>query len=71
MRAKEFLIGLRRRLRLELGGDDVEHRLEMRSDAEPLQYLVGMVGRAVGQDQLASGKSCDRRAIAGFGSSGE
>ncbi len=33
----------------------------MRADAEPRQYLVGMVGRAVGQDQLASGQFCDRQ----------
>ena len=32
------------------------------TDAEPLQHRVGMVGRAVGQDQLASGQFCDRRA---------
>src|SRR5437899_2981013 len=32
----------------------------MRGDAEPLQNLVGMVGRAVGQDQLASGELCGR-----------
>ena len=30
--------------------------------AEPLQHRAGMVGRAVGQDQLAPGKLCDRRA---------
>ena len=62
MRHKEFLIGLRRRLRFKFGGDDIEHRLEMRPDAEPLQNLVGMVGRAVGQDQFAPGKFGDRRA---------
>ena len=58
---EEFLIGLRRRLRFEFGGDDIEYRLEVRADAESLQYLVGMVGRAVGQDQLASGEFGNRR----------
>ena len=59
---EKFLIGLRRGLRLQLGGDDVEHRLEMRTDAEPLQHLGGVIGRAVGQDQLASRQFRDRRA---------
>ena len=58
--AQEFVVGLRRRLRLQFGGDDVEHRLEMLGYAEPLQHRAGMVGRAVGQDQLAAGKFCDR-----------
>ena len=61
MNAQEFVVGLRRRLRLQFGGDDVEHRLEMRSQTEPFQHRAGMVGRAIGQDQLAAGKSCDRR----------
>ena len=60
MDAQEFVVGLRRRLRLQFGGDDVEHRLEMLGDAEPRQHRAGMVGRAVGQDQLAAGKFCDR-----------
>ena len=59
---EEFPVGLRRRLWLEFGGDDVEHRLEMLADAEPLQHRTGMVGRAVGQDQLAPRQFCDRRA---------
>ena len=33
---EEAVIGLRQRLRLELGGDDVEHVLEMLVDLEPL-----------------------------------
>ena len=65
--AQELVVGLRRRLRLQFGGDDVEHRLEMLGDAEPLQHRAGMVGRAVGQDQLAAGKFCDRRAHRGVG----
>ncbi len=62
MKPEEFLIGLRCRLRFKLGGDDIEHRLEVGADAEPRQNLVGMVGRAVGQDQLAPGQFCDRQA---------
>ena len=54
-------IGLRRRFRLQLGGDDVEHGLEMMAEAEPLQHLAGMIGRAVGQDQLAARQPFDRR----------
>src|SRR5882724_972097 len=61
MRPQEFLISLRRGLGLQFGGDDVEHRLEMYIDAKPLQHLVGVIGRADGQNQLASGKPCDRR----------
>src|SRR3977135_1471555 len=37
----------------------------MRPAAESLQDLVGMVGRAVGQDQLASGEFCDGSAHRG------
>src|ERR1700694_4594719 len=53
-------MGPRPRLWPQPGGDDVEYPLEMRPNAEPLQDLVGMVGRAVGQDQLASGEFRDR-----------
>ena len=60
MDVQEFLVGLRRRLWLQFGGDDVEHRFEMLGYAEPLQHRAGMVGRAVGQNQLAPGKFCDR-----------
>ena len=67
MTIEEFLIGLRRRLRLQLGGDDVEHRLEMLPDAEPRQHRVDVIGRAVGQDQLAAGQLRDRCAHRGIG----
>src|SRR5947209_1752393 len=60
MQVEKLLIGLRRRFRLQLGGDDVEHRLEMRADAEMLQHLVGVIGRAVGEHQLAPRQLCDR-----------
>ena len=54
-------VGARRGLRLQFGGDDVEHRLEMVRETEPRQHLAGVVGRAVGQDQLAAGQGGDRR----------
>ena len=59
---QEFLVGLRRRLWLEFGGDDVEHVLEMLSEAEPRQHGVGMAARAVGEDQLAARKTFERQA---------
>ena len=62
MKAQELVIGFWRRLRFEFGGDDVEHRLEMRTDPEPLQNLVGVISRAICQDQLAPGQLRDRRA---------
>src|SRR6202012_5362631 len=43
MTSKELVVGLRRRLRLEFGCNDVEHRLEMFADAEPLEDRAGMV----------------------------
>ncbi len=46
--AQELLVGLQRRFRLEVSCDDVEHRLEMFTDAEPFQNGVRMIGRAVG-----------------------
>ena len=71
MRHKEFLIGLRRRLRFKLGGDDVEHRLEVRPDAEPLQNLAGMLGEPLVRISLRPGSLAIAAPIAGFGSSGE
>jgi len=59
MQVEETLVGLRRRLRLQFGGDDVEHRLEMLREAEPRQHLAGMIGRAVGEDQFAAGQAGD------------
>jgi hypothetical protein len=59
--AQKFVVGLRRRLWLQFGGDDVEHRLKMLLDAEPFQHRTSMIGGAVGQDQLAAGKFCDCR----------
>ena len=56
MVAQEFLIGLRRGFRLEIGGDDVEHAVEMSDEAEPRQHRIDMVDRTVGQDQLAAGQ---------------
>jgi hypothetical protein len=32
------------RLRLKLGGDDVEHRFEVLAYTEPRQHRLGMVG---------------------------
>ena len=40
---EEAVIDLRQRLGLELGGDDVEHVLEMLVDLEPLHHRVGML----------------------------
>ena len=57
MEREELLIGLRRRLGLEFGGDDVKHGFKMIGETEPRQHRAGVVGRAVGQDQLAARKS--------------
>ncbi len=57
---QKFLIGLRRRFRLEPGGDDVEHAVEMSDEAETIQHRIDMIDRAIGQDQLAAGQSRDR-----------
>src|ERR1700722_10729616 len=57
---QEFAIGPWRRLGFEIGGDDVEHRLEVLFNPKPRQNRAGMVGRAIGQDQLAPGQFGDR-----------
>ena len=62
MQFEETVVGLRQRLRLELGRDDVEHVLEMRVDVEPPHHGVGVRAGAVGEDQLAAGQFLDGRA---------
>ena len=68
---EELLVGLRGRFRLELGGDDVEHVLEMLVDFEPLEDGLCVLDRAVRQDQLAAGQPSIAAPSAGLGSSGE
>ena len=60
VRGEESFVGLRLRLGLELGGDDVEYAVEMPVDGEPLHHLVGVLAGAVGQDQLAAPELLDR-----------
>src|SRR4051794_32871592 len=62
VRLEEALIGLRRRLRLKLGRDDVEHVIEVPFELKPCEHLFGMVPGAVGEDQLSSFKILDRGA---------
>ncbi len=62
VRGEESFVGLRLRLGLELGGDDVEYAVEMPMNGEPLHHLVGVLAGAVGQDQLAAAELLDRGA---------
>ena len=64
---EEAVIGLRRGLRLELGRDDVEYVLEMVTDGETLHHGVGMLARAVGENELAARQFLDRGAERGIG----
>ena len=61
VRLEKPVIGLRRRLGLELGRDDVEHAIEVTVELEPRQNGIGVSPRAVGQDQLAPWQVFDRR----------
>ena len=65
VRFQEAVVGLRQRLRLEIGLVDVEHVLEMHVDVEPPHHGVGVRARAVGEDQLAAGQFLDRGAERG------
>ena len=49
-----------RRLRREVGGDDVENILEQMRDPEMLEQVLGMRHRTVGVDQLAAGEPAQR-----------
>ena len=60
VKRQEAPIGLRRGLRLELCGDDVEDAVEMRGDGEPRQHCLDVIGRAISQDQLAAFQPRDR-----------
>ena len=51
---EKALIDLRPRLRLELGRLDIEDVVEMLADFEPAHHRVGMVPRAVGEDEFAA-----------------
>ena len=62
VRGEKAVIGLRRRLRLELGGDDIEHILETLMHGKPPHHRIGVFARAVGEDQLAAGQLFQRRA---------
>ena len=66
MPREEAVIGLRRRLRLEFGGDDVEHVFKVMPDGEPLHHRVGMLLGAVGEDELAARQLLDRGAERGI-----
>ena len=57
---EEAVVDLRQRLRIEVGGGDVEHVLEMPVDVEPLHHRLGVLAGAVGEDQLAAGQPLDR-----------
>ena len=66
MRREKTIVGLRRRLGLELGRHDVEYVLEMTVELQPRQHGIRMTAGAVGQDQLAPGKRLDRRSQCGI-----
>ncbi len=59
---EKAFVGLGRRLRLQLGGDDVEHVLEMLMHVEAAHHRVGVLAGAVGEDQLAAGQLFQRGA---------
>ena len=59
---EESLVDLRQRLGIEIGGGDVEHVLEMVVDFEPLHHRVGVLARAVGEDELAARQLFERGA---------
>ena len=65
VRLQEAVVGLRQRLRLQLGGDDVEHVVEVLMDGERPHHRVGVLARAVGEDELAAGQPLDRGAERG------
>src|SRR5215475_13408563 len=67
-RAHEALIGLPCRLRINVFERvDVENLGEAAFDAEPRGHSLGMLARAVGEDEFAAGKSveCGRELGAG------
>ena len=59
MQREKFLVGLRRGLWLELGGDDVEHGFKMIGKTKPREHRAGVIGRAIREDQLAPRQFCD------------
>ena len=64
---QEAVIDLRQRLGIEVGGGDVEHVLEMVVDVQPLHHRLGVLARAVGEDELAARQLLDRVAELGIG----
>jgi hypothetical protein len=59
---KEAIVDLRPRFGLEVGRGNVEHVVEVLLDLEPAHHRLGVPARAVGEDELAAGQACDRRA---------
>ena len=68
---KKAIVGLARRLRVQFGGDDVEHVLEMPVHLEPPHHRVGVLAGAVGEDELAPRQSLERGAERRIWLSGE
>ena len=62
MQPSKLFVGLARRLRFEIGGDDVERVLEMAMQFQPRDDGVGVLSRTVGQDELAARQFLDRAA---------
>ena len=61
---EEFVVGLRQRLRLEIGRDDVEHVLEFFMDFEPPRHGLGVLavilfGLPEKKDEVATGAWAD------------
>ena len=59
---QKSIVGLRRRLGLELGRDDVEYIIEMVRQTKPPQHSGNVAACAVGEDEFAAGKLFNRGA---------
>ena len=57
---EEAFIDLRQRFRIEVRSGDVEHIFEVMMNVELLHHRIGVLARAVGEDQLAAGKFFQR-----------
>src|SRR5207248_2020492 len=57
---QKSIVGLRRRLGLELGRDDVEYIIEMVRQTKPPQHSGNVAACAVGEDEFAAGKLFNR-----------
>ena len=51
--SRPYISGVR--LRMKIGGEDIEDGVEVVADAELTEDPLGVIGRSVGKDQLAPG----------------